>query len=178
MRWMVVAALFLAPMAAEAVNKCEIDGRTIYQNAPCPEGAVVEQMRPPGAREPAQAADGRIRGATEQEQAALDRMAERNREARSARERRQQVPKLDVATSCKRVASAGSGYSATIYNRCIEMQQSAYDDLQDFYASVPEPLRQRCMRIATAGGGGSYSALKRCIEMQMDASRSTPEFRY
>lgn len=39
MKWMVVAALMLAPMAAQAVNKCEIDGRTVYQSAPCPAGA-------------------------------------------------------------------------------------------------------------------------------------------
>ncbi|MFY0992715.1 hypothetical protein [Halomonas sp. C05BenzN] len=37
-------ALALVPVAAEAVNKCEIDGRTVYQSAPCPAGAEVAPL--------------------------------------------------------------------------------------------------------------------------------------
>lgn len=36
MKWLIILALLLAPSMAQAVNRCEIDGRTVYQSQPCP----------------------------------------------------------------------------------------------------------------------------------------------
>ncbi|WP_355661997.1 DUF4124 domain-containing protein [Halomonas salifodinae] len=36
MKWLIILMLLLVPPMAQAVNRCEIDGRTVYQNQPCP----------------------------------------------------------------------------------------------------------------------------------------------
>ena len=181
MRWMVVAALMLAPMApmaAQAINKCEIDGRTIYQDAPCPEGAVAERWMSRDEQKAIESRSRRITGATGREQAALERLAERNRQATQRQQQRQQLPRLDVESRCRAVASVGGGYSASIFNGCMQREQAAYNGLGDLFSASPAGIRERCLQVATVGEGGSYSILQGCLERERAAASSTPGFRY
>lgn len=86
------------------------------------------------------------------------------------------LPRYDVDSYCQQVAQV-SGGSATIYNGCIEMEQSAYNDLKQSWASVPEKTAKYCNRVARTSNG-SYTILQGCIDMEMDAAGNKVGFQY
>jgi hypothetical protein len=94
MKWMVVAALMLAPMAAQAVNKCEIDGRTVYQSMPCPGDTDAGSVDRPVSAIPGSTSSAVVPNTSflEQRAARERRQAQQQRQAasRAYQEQRQQ----------------------------------------------------------------------------------------
>jgi hypothetical protein len=88
------------------------------------------------------------------------------------------MPYYDVERHCRRIASFGGSYSATLYDGCLDMEQNAYDNLKPYWSSLPSAMRQHCDRIARSGGG-NYTILEGCVQMEESASRrsSGREFR-
>lgn len=164
----VSAATWSTPSVEEVVYQCEVDAHPIFQGLPCDEGTLVKGWNLP-AEQGVERQEGR---------SALVRTAERTSEPRIAREQRQQLPRLEVETRCRQVASVGGGYSANTFNACMRQEQSAYNGLASLYSRMPSPIRERCLQVATVGGGGSYSTLKACLEQERSAASSTPDFRY
>lgn len=86
------------------------------------------------------------------------------------------LPRYDVDSYCQQVAQV-SGGSATIYNGCIDMEQSAYNDLKQSWASIPGKTAKYCNRVARTSNG-SYTILQGCIDMEMDAAGNKAGFQY
>jgi len=90
----------------------------------------------------------------------------------------QQLPRFDVQAHCEEIAAFGGSYSASSYNGCIQMEQSAYNSLKQSWGRVPQRIRTHCLEIARYGGGGDYSSLEGCIEMETNASRNRQQFKF
>ncbi|WP_148254850.1 hypothetical protein [Aidingimonas lacisalsi] len=90
----------------------------------------------------------------------------------------QDVPKYDVESHCQEVADIGGGSSNTMYNSCIDMEQSAYDGLKGVWESVPASTREHCDQVASVGGAGSYSLLESCVDMETSAAENKSEFSF
>lgn len=80
------------------------------------------------------------------------------------------VPRFDVETHCRKVASFGGTYSASIDKTCFEGEQDAYDKLKPIWGSLPEATAAHCTKVAGFGGTGSYSILETCVRMELDAA--------
>lgn len=64
-----------------------------------------------------------------------------------------------------------------IYNGCIDMEQTAYGQLQGDWSVLPAQARRYCDDVARVTGG-SYSILQGFTDMELGAGSSTPSFRY
>lgn len=90
----------------------------------------------------------------------------------------QNLPRYDADAYCKKVASVGGTYSATIENACIDQEQQAYDRLKSGWDGYPSQAESYCDRVATVGGAGSYSILGACIQQEIQARTGSKHFRY
>lgn len=90
------------------------------------------------------------------------------------------LPRFDVETECRKVASVGGSFSEMTYAGCFEMEQQAYDLLKEMWPEMPASVRTECLKIARFGGAGSYMTLQGCAEMEMAAAAENPmrKFRY
>ena len=89
-----------------------------------------------------------------------------------------EMPRYDVEAHCKQVASVGGAYSASLYNGCFDMEQSAYNSLRSRWDGLPASMRKHCDDVASFAGVGSYSLLEGCIRMEEDAARQPKKFEY
>lgn len=88
----------------------------------------------------------------------------------------QDLPRYPVESYCQEVADV-SGGSSMIYNGCIDMEQTSYNNLKSKWGRVPARSRSYCDEVARVVGG-SYSTLEGCVQMENDAASSTPSFEY
>lgn len=185
MKGILMLALVAWPLVSwgqAPVYKCEIEGRTVYQGAACPEGTMVDGWNLPEITTPDAGEDQELVGqpsepTPEQEAVAAELRAQLEAAARGI-QGQDGLPRLDVETRCNRVASVGGGFSQVSYNTCLENEQSAYDMIQPSFTDVPSEVRQRCLRVATVGQGGSYWTLRECIYQEAKAAINAPEFEH
>lgn len=90
----------------------------------------------------------------------------------------QQPPRYDVEGHCETVASFGGEFSNTTFNGCIEMEQSAYNQLKGTWNDLPPNVQNHCHEVATFGGEGSYSTLQGCVQMEVSAGENRSEFSF
>jgi hypothetical protein len=90
------------------------------------------------------------------------------------------APHFDAKAHCDAVARFGGGFSETLMDSCMNMEQSAYDAVRSSYDDLPSNLRMHCENVAKFGGPGSYSLLKSCIDMERRAGdrNNGRSFRY
>ncbi|MDF1600878.1 hypothetical protein PZ895_14005 [Mesorhizobium sp. YIM 152430] len=89
------------------------------------------------------------------------------------------LPRYDVETECKKIASFGGTFSNMTYVGCLDLEQSSYDGLKRRWPSVPHEMKAECRTIAEFGGG-SYLTLSGCLDMEEAAARdaSSKSFQY
>jgi hypothetical protein len=87
---------------------------------------------------------------------------------------------FNVEGHCKKVASFGSPYSEMLFDSCMEMEQSAYDELKVSWADLSENMQNHCRKVASFAGPGSYSLLHSCVQMETEASSKNKarQFKY
>ncbi|MDR5887576.1 hypothetical protein [Vreelandella janggokensis] len=90
----------------------------------------------------------------------------------------QEIPRFDVEAHCDNIARFGGDFSNITYNGCIDMEQSAYNNLKNRWGDVPTGIRSECMNIATFGGTGDYMTLQGCIDMETSAANNQSEFSF
>jgi hypothetical protein len=83
----------------------------------------------------------------------------------------QMIPRYDVETYCRRVASVSGGYSSTIDGACRDQEQAAYDVLARKWPGSADDHKTFCDQVARVGGGGSYSILSTCLDQEAAASQ-------
>lgn len=88
------------------------------------------------------------------------------------------MPRFDVKAHCQQVASATGSSSNMLYNSCIDMEQSAYNNLKGHWSSLPENVRSHCQDVASVTGTGSYSLLESCVDMEVSAGSNRSEFSF
>lgn len=88
------------------------------------------------------------------------------------------MPRFDVKAHCQQVASATGSSSNMLYNSCIDMEQSAYNNLKDQWGSLPGNVRSHCQDVASVTGPGSYSLLESCVDMEVSAGSNRSEFSF
>lgn len=81
-----------------------------------------------------------------------------------------ELPRFDVEAHCKKVASFGGSYSATLDESCFSMEQGAYDGLKPEWSGLPTNVRRHCEKVAAFGGDGSYSLLESCVRMEVESA--------
>lgn len=79
------------------------------------------------------------------------------------------LPKFDPVANCD-VASAFSGGSESVKRSCLDMEQSAYDELKTAWAGAPAKAKEYCEKFARSGGKGSYSLLRSCLDMEIKSA--------
>lgn len=85
----------------------------------------------------------------------------------------QEIPKFDINAHCKKIASLGDSYSATLDKACLDMEQSDFDKLKSTWPTASSRLRASCTVDAEFGGLGSYTMLGTCIEMGASADTAS-----
>jgi hypothetical protein len=92
----------------------------------------------------------------------------------------QDMPRFAVEAHCRQIASFGGSYSASLYGSCMDMEQTAYDNLKGLWGRLPANMRRHCQQIAAVAGSGSYSLLESCIQMETSAGERnrSRQFRY
>ena len=80
-----------------------------------------------------------------------------------------QVPTLNVATSCK-AATAIAVADAQSYGACMKDEDSAQAQLRQLWRSFPIPERTRCTAEASMEGIASYVELLVCLQLSRDAA--------
>ena len=90
----------------------------------------------------------------------------------------QQTPRYDVEAHCEQVAGFGGDFSSTMYNSCIDQEQSAYDNLKDRWSGLSARIRGHCDEVAGFGGPGSYTMLESCVQMETSAADNKSEFNF
>lgn len=88
------------------------------------------------------------------------------------------MPRFDVEGHCGQVAAVGGSPSNTLYNSCIDMEQTAYNGLKGQWASLPASIQNHCLDVASVGGPGSYSLLESCVDMEVSAGSNRSEFSF
>lgn len=81
-----------------------------------------------------------------------------------------ELPRFDVEAHCKKVASFGGAYSASLDESCFSMEQEAYNGLKPEWGGLPASVRQHCENVAAFGGDGSYSLLESCVQMEVESA--------
>lgn len=90
----------------------------------------------------------------------------------------QQPPRYDVENHCEQVAGFGGEFSNTMYNSCIDMEQSAYNNVKRQWGTLPGSIQNHCHEVASFGSPGSYNMLESCIKMEMSAADNRSEFSF
>lgn len=90
----------------------------------------------------------------------------------------QTMPRFDVETHCEQVAGFGGEFSNTMYNSCVDMEQSAYSGLKEGWSSLPATIQNHCEEVAGFGGPGSYTMLESCVDMEVSAGSNRSEFSF
>jgi hypothetical protein len=85
----------------------------------------------------------------------------------------QTIPSYGTNAHCQRLAAFGGTFSRSVYDSCLNVEQSAALALKDRWSSIPASVRERCDRIASFGGSASYSILQNCVDVEM-AAPATP----
>lgn len=85
------------------------------------------------------------------------------------------MPRFDVTAQCKKIASFGGPFSETTFDSCMEMEQSAYDQLKATWSTLTLDMKNQCVKIASFGGPGSYSTLQSCVEMEQEAANKNKD---
>lgn len=88
------------------------------------------------------------------------------------------MPRFDVEGYCNEVSAFGGDFSNTLYNSCIDMEQSAYSELKGSWGDLPARMKNHCTAVAGAGGTGSYTLLKSCVDMEVSAAKNKSTFSY
>ena len=88
------------------------------------------------------------------------------------------VPQYDANAYCQRVVSSGGTFSNTLYNTCIDMEQTSYNKIKPVWDNLSRDIRNYCHRIVTSGGIGSYVLLETCVQMELDAASSKKNFKH
>ena len=89
-----------------------------------------------------------------------------------------EMPRYDVESQCTSVASFSGDYSASLFNGCIDMEQSAYNAVKQSWERLPETMQSHCNSVASFSGAGSYSLLEGCVRMELEATNSSKTFKY
>lgn len=89
-----------------------------------------------------------------------------------------ELPRYDVEGHCKQVAAMGGAASAMLENSCMDMEQTAYNNLKKSWDGISAQARSHCDQVASFGGGGSYNLLESCIEMETKAAEQPRKFQY
>jgi hypothetical protein len=77
-----------------------------------------------------------------------------------------QVPKFDIARSCKLDNAAMAGISVDQpLKRCISDEQQAQQQLGSQWSTFSASSRERCGAIESIGGTPSYVSLLTCLQM-------------
>lgn len=82
------------------------------------------------------------------------------------------IPRFDVAAHCRQISSTGGSPSEVIYGSCMEIEQSAYNQMKPSWTSIPSSIQDHCTTIAKIGGSGSYTILQSCIEQEIAAKKA------
>jgi hypothetical protein len=92
----------------------------------------------------------------------------------------QELPRFDVDRHCRTVAAFGGTYSESLFGGCMDMEQTAYDELKGRWSQLPSTTRQHCIQVARFADPGSYSLLQGCLQMETQAGQSnrSRQFRY
>jgi|SRR3954452_17060490 hypothetical protein len=77
------------------------------------------------------------------------------------------VPKLDVAKTCRPIANDRS--LAIDTDRCFKTEKQAREQLSREWANFPAADRSLCTQTATMGGTASYVELITCLELKQNA---------
>ncbi|QFT84471.1 hypothetical protein FIU88_05690 [Halomonas sp. THAF12] len=88
------------------------------------------------------------------------------------------MPRFDVEAHCEQVAAVGGSPSNSLYNSCIDMEQSAYNGLKDQWSGLPANIQNHCRNVASVTGPGSYSLLESCVDMEVSAGNNRSEFSF
>jgi hypothetical protein len=89
------------------------------------------------------------------------------------------VPSLDVSTSCRRAAEAGSpkDKAGDLMKSCIRSEQQTRSELQKNWPTFPNSDRVWC-KSAVQGFAPTYTELAACLDMKKalaDAKRVNPQ---
>ncbi|PZQ14333.1 MAG: hypothetical protein DI565_13015 [Ancylobacter novellus] len=92
----------------------------------------------------------------------------------------QSLPRYDVKAHCREVAAFGGAFSESTMDGCMQMEQTAYDQLKRTFPDLSTSMRKHCDEVASFGGHGSYSTLQGCIQMEQSSARRNAgtEFKY
>lgn len=88
------------------------------------------------------------------------------------------IPRFDVESHCEEIANLGGSFSGQLFNGCLNLEQSAYDDLKARWSEIPVGMREHCLSVATFGGNGNYQILGGCIELEQEAATERPSFEF
>lgn len=88
----------------------------------------------------------------------------------------QELPRFDAEAHCENVAQFAGG-SHSIYNGCIQLEQSAYNKLRPRWENIVQGIRRHCTEVAEFGGG-SYQILEGCVQMEERAAGGRKSFSY
>lgn len=89
-----------------------------------------------------------------------------------------EMPRFDAEAHCEQVAAVGGSPSNSLYNSCIDMEQTAYNGLKAEWASLPTNIQNHCRDVASVTGPGSYSLLESCVDMEVSAGSNRREFSF
>src|SRR3954451_17305202 len=81
------------------------------------------------------------------------------------------VPRLDVAKTCRATAGADLGVKYDV-DRYLKSENSARDQLARQWASFPAADRSQCTQTATMGGTASYVELIICLELKREVAKA------
>jgi hypothetical protein len=88
------------------------------------------------------------------------------------------MPRYEAEAHCEEVAAFGGEKSAMLYNSCVDMEQSAYNELKEVWQTVPAATQTHCDDVASFGSHGSYSLLESCVDMKTRAAENQSEFSF
>lgn len=91
---------------------------------------------------------------------------------------RADMPNYNVEAQCREVAASGGTFSETIMQGCLQMEQSAYNQLKPNWDSLSSTLRGQCDEVARSGSEGSYTILQGCLKMEQSAAKSNQRFSF
>jgi hypothetical protein len=81
-----------------------------------------------------------------------------------------QVPKFDIARTCKLDVAATSGLTVgQPLQNCISDEQKARQQLASQWSKFPAPGRASCIANESVGGTPSYVSLLTCLQMSQQA---------
>lgn len=168
----VLAAVVLPAVALGQIFKCvDAVGNVAYQSAYCPKGSEEIRLKIRGGRA--------VPVVTQSQDDSEDssRIMERHSQAQTVQQQRHTLPVLDTEMYCENYARTTGTRHASLYNLCIETEQSDYDSLARLFGQVSTEVQEACTEYARSIEGGSYGLLKLCIENEATALQNPAQFR-